>query len=373
MKVGLFAIPLILMGVTQTGLAATQQGFKRFSVSAGWLHMSSLGKAQPFRINTAVAEKMSSKVGMISGETVFNNIDQTRIDDMDPNLLSLLSPMDNPDDPNNKQYILDALLALGEDPDAPADFLDRVTGTAEINGLSAWTSNAGLEVEDVDTLGLMLTYNVNENVSLQMIGGIPPKVDLKGKGQVYAPFSASSAPLDGLVGNLYLKNDLLITDLDSYSTAASARAWTPAFQVQYYFGKPGVNKFRPFVGAGFMYAYFNDIKINEGVEQDLIAAGHMIQNIYDNKAGAALEGKVSSGNMDVKVDANDAFAPIVTAGFTYDFKENWFATASVSYAKLDNVATITVINQNTGAELIRAETKIEIDPLVTYVGVGYRF
>lgn len=349
------------------------ENFKRFSVSAGWLHMTSMGKAQQMPIATAVSEKMKSKVGMISGETVFNNIDQSRINDMDPNLIGLLSPMINPDDPNDKQYILDDLLALAGDPDAPEDFLEQATGTAEINGLSSWTSNAGLEVEDVDTLGFMFTYNVNEHVSLQFNGGIPPKVDLKGKGKVYAPFSASSEPLGGLVGPLYLKNNLLITDLDSYDKAASARAWTPGFQAQYYFGKPGVNKFRPFLGGGFMYAHFTDIKINDGVKADLIAAGHMIQNIYDDKAGAALEGKVSSGKIHVKTDADDAFAPMVTAGFTYDFKENWFATASISYAKMDNIATITVINENTNKELISAKTKIEIDPLITYVGVGYRF
>lgn len=33
-----------------------------------------------------------------------------------------------------------------------------------------------------------------------------------------------------------------------------------------------------------MYAYFNDLKMNSGIEADLIQAGHMIQNIHDNKA-----------------------------------------------------------------------------------------
>ena len=53
MKLGLVAVPLILMGITQTGLAATQGNFKRFSVSAGWLHVMPQGKANPFNINTA--------------------------------------------------------------------------------------------------------------------------------------------------------------------------------------------------------------------------------------------------------------------------------------------------------------------------------
>lgn len=364
-----------IVAISTTGMFCLShaEDFKRYSVSVGWLHMTSLGKMKPFNINTSVNEGTKSKVGMISGATVVNNIDQSRINDMDPNLISLLNTKSNPDDPNSDRYLLDDLLALGEDPEAPDDFLEQATGIAEINGLSSWASNAGLEVEDVDTAGLMLTYNVNENVSLQMVGGFPPKVDIKGKGKIYAPFSASSKPLGGLVGDLYLKNNLLITDLDNYNTSASARAWTPGFQAQYYFGKPGVNKFRPFLGAGFMYAYFSDIKINAGIEKDLIAAGHMIQNIYDDKAGASLEGKISSGDMKVKVDANDAFAPMVTAGFTYDFKKNWFATASLSYAKLDNTATITVVNRNTGAQLIKAQTKIDIDPLISYVGVGYRF
>ena len=350
--------------------------FKKFSVSAGWLHMTSLGKAQPMRIKTAVAEKTLSKVGMISGVTIVNNVDQSRIDDMDPNLLSLLNTKSNPDDPNSNRYLLDDLLELGNSPEAPVDFLDQVTGTAEINGLSQWNSNAGIEVEDVDTLGLMFTYNINENIALQLVGGVPPKVDLKGKGQVYAPFSALAHPLQGVTEegfDLYMKNNLLITDLDKFDKAATARAWTPGLQAQYYFGKPGVNKFRPFLGGGFMYAHFTDIKLNDGVKADLVAAGHMIQNIYDNKAGASLEGKVSSGDIKVKTDADDGFAPLVTAGFTYDFKQNWFATASISYAKLDNTATITVMNKNNGAELIRAKTKIEIDPLISYVGVGYRF
>ncbi|MCT9978478.1 OmpW family protein [Acinetobacter sp. I-MWF] len=352
---------LCIAGISQA------EDFKRFSVSSGWLHMSSMGKAQPFRINTSVGNGTKAAVGVITGQTILNNVDQSRIDAMNPDLISLLNAPSN----EEGRYLFDDLLdvIMADDP----TLIDQLTGIAEINGIANWSADAGLEVEDVDTLGMMFTYNVTDNVAVQLIAGIPPKVDLKGKGTVYAPFSATSQPLQGLVGDLYLKNNLLITDLDSYNTAASARAWTPAIQAQYYFGKSGVNKFRPFVGAGLMYAYFNEIEINSGIENDLIRAGHMIQNIHDGKAGASLEGKPSSGNMKVKVDATDTIAPIVTAGFTYDFKQNWFATASISYAKLDNTATITVLNTNNNAKLIQAKTKIEIDPLITYLGVGYRF
>lgn len=345
------------------------QDFKRFSISAGWLNVRSTGDSQPFRINTSVAEKTMSKVGMISGAAVAKNLDQARINQMDPELIRTI----NMQDPATGKYPLDYILEMVPNAENPEAALEYATGIAEINGLSAWTANAGLEVKNVNTAGLMFNYNINEHVSIQLMGGIPPTVDLKGKGQIYAPFSATSQPFGGDSGNLYLKNNLLITNLDQYNYAASARAWTPALQAQYYFGRPGINKLRPFLGFGFMYAYFNEIKINAGVKNDLIAAGHMIQNIDDQKAGAALEGKASTGKMRVKADANDAFAPIFSAGFTYDFKENWFATASVSYAKLDNTATISVLNDNTGKQLIYAKTKIQIDPLMSYLGIGYRF
>ena len=99
----------------------------------------------------------------------------------------------------------------------------------------------------------------------------------------------------------------------------------------------------------------------------------MVQNILDNKAGAAIDRKESSANPHVKVKATSTIAPIVSLGFTYDITPSIYTVASVSYAKLNNKAKICVNDANTGAQLISASTKIDIDPIMTYVGVGYRF
>lgn len=160
--------------------------------------------------------------------------------------------------------------------------------------------------------------------------------------------------------------------MEAHGPAASARAWTPAFEFQYHFGKTGVNKFRPYVGVGMMYAYFNELEINPQTEKDLIAAGHMIANIKEGNAGASLEGKKSSANPKVKLEATDAFAPIATVGFTYDFNDKWFAVGSVSYAHLKNETTITVKDATHG-ELIKSTADIEINPILAYAGVGSRF
>lgn len=227
-------------------------------------------------------------------------------------------------------------------------------------------------------MGLTFNYYVNDNVSLQLIGGIPPKVDIKGKGEIFAPLTGLAISPNELVNIFFevgipLKQMIPITNLGNKSKAASVRAWTPAIEAQYQVGRSGVNKFRPYVGVGLMYAHFNNIKLNSEIESALKAAGHMIQNVLDNKAGAALDGTPSSGVMRVKVDADDAIAPIFTAGFTYDLNANWYTIASLSYAKLNNKGKIDIINESTGVRLIGATTKIDIDPLITYLGVGYRF
>ena len=83
-----------------------------------------------------------------------------------------------------------------------------------------------------------------------------------------------------------------------------------------------------------MYAYFNELEINSRTEQDLIAAGHMIANIKEGKAGASLDGTPSAANPKVDLKASDTFAPVATVGFSYDFNDTWFAVGSVTYAHL---------------------------------------
>jgi outer membrane protein W len=318
-------------------------GFKRFSLSAGWLHAMPQGSANPININTTVAEGTQSKVGDVSKQAVLD----AAVKDSNPIVYGAIN-----------LWPTDTVAGLA-------------TGTATIKGLSNWQSQGtGLEADNVDTVGIMANYHFTDNLSLEIKAGIPPKVDIKGKGDIYAPLSGSASTI---LGDIDLKQDLHITDLTQGGKAATARAWLPAVELHYQFGKSGVNKFRPYVGAGVMYAYFNDLKMNSGIESDLVKAGHMIQNIHDGKAGAALDGKTSSADPIVELEATDTFAPIVTVGATYDFNPNWFAVGSVSYSKMNNEAKIYVTDRNTGKELIQANTKIDIDPLITYLGVGYRF
>ncbi|USA45516.1 outer membrane beta-barrel protein [Acinetobacter sp. C26M] len=362
---GICALPTLTFADSPYFSLKDGDGFKRFSVSAGWLHAMPQGSANPVNINTSVAEGTKSKVGSVTADSVLNAIDRSTEEGQTKyNTLSTL--LNTPIVSN----------VISEKIDGVTYLRSNISGEATINGLSNWQAQGtGLEADNVDTVGIMANYHFTDNLSLEVKAGIPPKVDIKGKGQIYAPLSGVDKPsgIGSILGDIPLKQDIHITDLTQGDKAATARAWLPAVELHYQFGKSGVNKFRPYVGAGVMYAYFNDLKINSGIESDLIKAGHMIQNIHDGKAGAALDGKTSSADPVVKLKATDTFAPIVTVGATYDFNPNWFAVGSVSYSKMNNEAKISVTDRNTGKELIRANTKIDIDPLITYVGVGYRF
>ncbi|MFV5262183.1 OmpW/AlkL family protein [Acinetobacter courvalinii] len=370
---GLCALPTITFADSPYFSLKDGDGFKRFSVSAGWLHAMPQGNGNPININTSVAEGTKSKVGDIRVDSVLGAVDQSTADGKTKHD-KLEKLVNNP---------LTKPLITHEGSDGKRYLNSEVAGEATINGLSNWQAQGtGLTADNVDTLGIMANYFFTDNISLEVKAGIPPKVDIKGEGQIYAPLTGTDTPgkvagiIDaGLVigGDLPLKKDIPITNLSQSKKAASATAWLPAAEIHYQFGKTGVNKFRPYVGVGVMYAHFTHLKLDDNVSNDLVAAGHMIQNVLDNKAGAALDGKTSSANPKIKVEADDAWAPMATLGATYDFNPNWFAVGSVTYAPMSSDAKITISDSNTGKELIRANTKIDIDPLITYVGVGYRF
>lgn len=350
---GLATLPLLAHAESPYFSLQDGDGFKRFSVSVGALHVMPQGKAQPFQVNTAVKNGEVARNGTIQVDTVLNNLN-SNVD---------------------QEGLAAALEFLGFF--TGGELGSGLSGSSRIQGLEEWNNpGTGLEADDVTTLGILSNYFFTDHVSLEMKAGIPPKVDLQGKGKIYAPFAAIATPQIGSLPleflNIDLQNDIFITDLEAHGPAASARAWTPAFELQYHFGKTGINKFRPYVGLGIMYAYFNELEINPRTEQDLIAAGHMIANIKEGNAGASLEGKPSNANPTVDLEATDAFAPVATVGFTYDFNERWFAVGSVSYAHLKNETTITVSDDNLG-ELITSKADIEVNPILAYAGFGMRF
>lgn len=193
---------------------------------------------------------------------------------------------------------------------------------------SGFTSGAGFELDNADTAEFKLDYLVNDNVTVGLILGVPPKVDIQGKGK--------------------LLGDRL--DLESFSKVGDVKVYSPVLTGKYTFGDIN-NKFRPYVGAGFMYASFRDFKLNPEVNTKIALLGGSIRS----------------------VDIDDTVAPVAFVGADYNITPNWFATASVSYVHLSTHANLDIVSNASNATLVQGSSKIEINPIVTYLGLGYRF
>jgi outer membrane protein len=180
--------------------------------------------------------------------------------------------------------------------------------------------NTGTGVSNANTLGVSAGYFITDNIAAELDVGIPPQFDLSGQG-VFSP----------------------------YGKLGSARLWSPTLLLQYYFNKPDA-RFRPYVGVGATYAWFTNAKITSG----------------------AFEQQVLGGPTSVSTDRS--LAPVFNLGFNYAFTKHWFAGFSVSYIPINVTATLTSSVPTQVGPLTRvSEAKIHLDPIVTYLKVGYMF
>lgn len=203
-----------------------------------------------------------------------------------------------------------------------------VQSDSKVAALQGFNPVAGFELEKTNTAEFKIDYLVNDNVSLGLVVGVPPKLDIRGQGKL-------------LAGRL---------DLDSFNKVGDIKVYSPVLVGKYHFG--AVNStFRPYVGAGIMYAHFSGFKLDGAVSTDVDKKGMKINN--------------------VKVD--DAVAPVAFIGADYRITQDLFLTASVSYVHLNTHASLNIDNKTTGATVVKGSTAIEVKPIVTYLGFGYRF
>jgi outer membrane protein len=178
---------------------------------------------------------------------------------------------------------------------------------------SATVPNTGASISDADTIGFSVGYFVTDHIATQFDVGVPPSFDISGSGK-----------------------------LGAFGKLGQAKQWSPALLLKYYFNEPQ-SKFRPYLGIGVSRVWFTDAKITNGVfEQSVFNGGP------------------------TTVSTDSSWVPVFNGGFSYAFTDHWFAGVSISYLPLSTTATIS-------SPLVQAQTKIKINPIVTYVNLGYRF
>jgi outer membrane protein len=180
--------------------------------------------------------------------------------------------------------------------------------------------NTGAGAAGADTLGFATGYFVTDHIATEFVAGIPPKFDLNGEG-VFQQF--------GVLGQAY--------------------QWSPALLLKYYFND-AKSSFRPYVGVGATYIWFTGAKITNSAFQQ-----------------AALGGPTT-------VQTSNQWAPVFNAGFVYNFTDHWFAGLSLSYIPVSLTVTLTTQRPTqTGTVTQVSQARSRLDPIVSYVNVGYRF
>jgi outer membrane protein len=178
----------------------------------------------------------------------------------------------------------------------------------------------GAGISSSDTAGFTLGYFATDHIAAELEMGIPPTFDLEGTGT-----------------------------LSQYGKIGSAKQWSPTLLFKYFFNAPQA-KFRPFVGVGVTHVWFSDAKITN----------------------TAFESSTLHGPTDV--DTDSSWAPVFNVGAVYNFTEHWFAGFSVSFIPLKATATLNTKAQTPVGQLnVQSQAKITLNPIVTYLRVGYRF
>ncbi|WP_153099249.1 OmpW/AlkL family protein [Paraburkholderia hayleyella] len=180
--------------------------------------------------------------------------------------------------------------------------------------------NTGASISDADTIGFTAGYFVTDHIATEIVLGVPPSFDLKGAGS-----------------------------FADYGKIGEAKQWSPTLLFKYYFNAAQA-KFRPYLGLGVSRVWFTGERITNGAFQ---------QNV--------LHGPTT-------VTTNSSWAPVFNAGFTYAFDQHWFAGLSISYLPLKVTAKLnSLANTPVGQLNVQSQTKITLNPIVTYLNLGYRF
>jgi outer membrane protein len=155
------------------------------------------------------------------------------------------------------------------------------------------------------------SYMYNDNLSVELVLGTPYKHDLTGAGAI------------GGTGKL-----------------GTVEALPPTIFFQYRFLEAQA-KFRPYLGLGLTYAYF--------------------QKETGSGAGTALTNPGSSVPTTFKVDTTWGFTPQI--GVTYAITDKWFADLSVTKTFMKTTA-----HYSTGQTI-----DLKLDPVAVAIAIGYHF
>jgi outer membrane protein len=209
------------------------------------------------------------------------------------------------------------------------------TSLQSSSALGTFTSSGTSgQIHNTFTLELSTTYFATDHIAFDLATGVPPKLKLYAQGNA-TPFGAGGPSLN----------------LGSLQPLADTRSWAPILFLKYYFFD-AQTKLRPFVGVGANYTWYSHTNLNSTFSGGLQ--------------------QIAGPGGQVKVSLSPSWNPAFSVGASYNISKNWYATTSVTYLFLKTNATINSVAAN-GQTVLSNKTRITADPVIVFLGIGYRF
>lgn len=207
----------------------------------------------------------------------------------------------------------------------------------------------GLRTSGADTVGLTVSHFLTDHIAVTSVAGVPPVFKVSGQGTIRPPGPAGALGTQNI--GLASVNPIV----------KSVRQWSPAMLLQYYFGA-ATAKFRPFLGLGVSYNWFSDLQLNT----------NFIKQTQDNLGAILAAGAGKPGTTSVEAKASSSWQPVFNAGLQYNMTEHFGLIASVTYIPLKTTSTVT-IKAADGTVLSESKSDLKADPIISYVGMTYKF
>ena len=208
-------------------------------------------------------------------------------------------------------------------PHSSADTLDSTS--SPFLGLSLTGSNKAMDVSNADTVNFAITHFWTDNFATMLDAGLPTRLRFSGNRVDF-------------VGN-------------NFNNLGSAKQWNPSIVAKWYFGDAN-SAFRPYIGAGISYVKYSDAEMPQAYQD-----------------AAALSSTPGAGRASMHLSSS--WAPVANIGGTYRFYKNWSLGLSVSYIPIKTNVDVTTTGGDFGPH--NSRSSITINPLVTFLSLGYSF
>jgi len=207
----------------------------------------------------------------------------------------------------------DMIVRVGAINVTPAS--DKATIYAAGNEVNLGAGALTASVKSDTQLGLNFVYFATDRVAIELLAATP------------------------------FEHDLKVHSGDTTLNLGKTKQLPPTLSALYYLNAPS-DKFQPYIGVGINYTVF-----------------------FEEEFDSSMQGPTSPGGLNLTgVKLKNSWGLSAQVGIDYHLDDKWLVNASARYIDINTTARFKAIDGT-----VAGEVKVDIDPMVYMVSIGYKF